>query len=166
MKGVNMKQRLWHIDLIPLLPDDLLYNLWVDCIKISEELSMTGEPNGEINDEFAKRIINYMPDDFYTYVMVYVKDECVRRGLQFTYENISYFENNMVLYAGRQNFTLTDRPFLFQGWMTTRYLQQNILLLEELYDNEEIELKDWFKIVNGVRNMSVLCQETFDTLFS
>lgn len=159
-----MEQRLWHKDLLPLLPDNFIVNQLSDCVDIAESLMYKGiGPN-----EITERVSNFMPDEFYTFYRI-VREEAIKRKLYETIDLESFdkkFMENMIQFAGRDNFTEVNRKFLYQGWFTTRYLQQCILSLEELYDNSKISLKDWFKIVNGIRNNSQLCEDTYESLFT
>lgn len=154
--------RLWHKDLISLLPDEQLLEQWQDILTIADNLAKYGTPN----DPLVNRITDFILDEFYTYAIDLVLTEMNKRYYKVDQFTIERFNQNLFEYCGHDNFTIIDHQVLFQGWMSTRYLQQCILHLEELYDVGEIELKDWFKIVNGVRNMSVLCDETFETLFT
>ena len=161
---MRLMQRIYHKDLIPVLPDNLLIFQLYDCLSISEELYFNGEPE----DIITKKITKYMPDEFYTYFKL-VCDEIIKRKINSNIQLDEFEENfvrNLSKYSGRETFSIIDYPRLFEGWHSTRYLQQCILQIEELYDNEFVELKDWFRLVNGVRNMSVLCEETFETLFT
>ena len=154
--------RLWHKDLIPLLPDEQLLGQWRECCAIASNLAKLGTPNHLL----VNRILEYPIDHFYTYTMVLVYNEMCARYFKVDSSVIERFNEHLFEYCGHNNFTIIDEKSLFQGWMSTRYLQQCILNLEEKYDCNGIELKDWFKIVNGVRNLSVLCDETFETLFT
>lgn len=160
----KMGEILWHKDLLSLLPDELLINQLSDCVSISEKLMFKGTTDSIL----TKRITNFLADDFVTYYNL-VRAESIKRHLTTNIDLTSFddqFIRNMSVYAGRSSFANVDYPFLFQGWMSTRYLTQNIIILEILYDNEEIELKDYFKIVNGVRNLNQLSEQSFECLFS
>jgi len=154
--------RLFHKALIPVLPDDyLIYQLY-DCVNIAEALQATGSTGSAI----TQKILTYVIDEFYTYFLL-VRDEAIRRRLAVDIDEIEQdFMFALTDYTQRNTFTVVDYRLLYIHWMSTRYLQQNLLLLEELYDNDVISLKDWFKVVNEVRNMSVLCNETFENLFT
>lgn len=154
--------RLWHKDLIPLLPDEILLEQWQDILTIAKNLAKYGTPN----DPLVNRITDFILDNFYTFAIELVLPELNKRGYKVDLFTLNNFDECLFEYCGHNNFTTIDHQLMFQGWMSTRYLQQCILFLEELYDIGEIELKDWFKIVNGVRNLSVLCDETFETLFT
>ena len=153
--------RLWHKNLIPLLPNDQLLGQWRECCAIASNLATYGEPHHIL----VNKIIQFPIDHFYTYAMVNVQNEFNKRKFFYTANAISNFENNLQTYSGRYYWSQIDHERLFEGWHSIRYLQQCILNLEEKRDCDGIELKDWFRIVNGVRNMSVLCEETFESLF-
>lgn len=156
---------LYHKDLIQVLPNDLLKQLFYDCCDIAEKMQWTGT-SGDI---FNSKVINFMPDDFYNYFIL-VKDELVKRRIMDELPDFDrvagMFMSCLSIYCGRKNFAQIDYPFIFQGWMSTRYLMQCIMVLEMYYDNDAIELKDWFRIVNHIRNLNQLTEETFDNLFT
>ena len=153
--------RCWDKRLIPLLPDDQLAGQWRECCEIASNLATLGTPNHLL----VNRILEYPIDHFYTYTSMLVIPEMKRRGYMIHEETWSKFIENLTEFCGHSTFSLIDFDQLFQGWMSTRYLHQCIDNLEELYDCGGIELKDWFKIVNGVRSLDAFCQETFDALF-
>ena len=154
--------RCWDKRLIPLLPDEQLIEQWNDCCSIAANLAKYGTPD----DILVNVVTEYTTDHFYTYTIELVHKEMLKRHLKVDPFTMQRFLDNLFEYCGYSNFTIIDEPFLYQGWMSTRYLEQCIMILEELYDRGGLELKDWFKIVNGVRNMSVFCDETFESLFA
>ena len=155
--------RLFHKDLITLLPDDLLIYQINDLISVAEHLMWTGL-SGNIA---TSRVIQYPIEHLYTYFQ-FVYREAIKRKLQ---QNVNideyreFFMAHLTKYASVDSFMEVDYEYLYQGWMSPRYLQQCILVLEELYDNEQIELKDYFRLINGVKNLNKLCEETLEALF-
>jgi len=156
--------RLYHKDLIQVLPDDLLIQQLHDCLDISYNLSMTGRTGNVLTE----KITTHLPDEFYSYFLL-VRDEILKRQMltcAVLQEMEQQFMINMIQYTGRDAFSKIDYPRIFDGWMSPRYLQQCILILEEMYDNDAIELKDWFRIVNSVRNLNYFCEQVFECLFT
>ena len=153
--------RLWHKDLIPFLPDDQLLGQWRECCAIASNLATYGEPHHIL----VNRLINYTIYHFWTYSLITLRTEFVKRGYSYSDATVAHFINNLVTYCGRSNFSEIDHNRLFEGWHSTRYLQQCILNLEEKFDCGSISLQDWFKLLNCVKSMSVLCNETYESLF-
>lgn len=154
--------RLWSKQLVPYLPDEQLLGQWRECCAIASNMAKYGTPNHIL----VNRITEYPLDHFYTYSMILLRAEFARRGFFYKQESIDSFMENLLIYSGRNNFSEIETPRLFDAWMSTRYLQQCLLNIEEKYDCGGVELKDWFKILNGVRNMSVFCEETYENLFT
>lgn len=150
--------RLWHKDLIPFLPDHLLLDMIQNAEIIAENLYRYDYPGSE---EISK-ILQFPISHFYTYYML-VKDEYARRGHRI---DDSTFMHYIMNYAETDIFTNIEETNIFDTWHNSRYLQQCILILEEMFDNGVISPKDWLKIANGVKNMTELCQETYDSLFT
>lgn len=154
--------RLWHKDLIDVLPNELLLNQWHDICRISISLATQNTPN----DILVNRLLEYPIDHFFTYTEMLVVPEINKRGYQLDNAYWSNFVDGVNKFSGKQVYNVIGFDQLFQGWHSTRYLQQCLLNLEEIYDCNGIELKEWFAIVNKVKGMSELCQETFDNLFT
>ena len=152
--------RCWHKDLVNVLPRNQLIGQWRECCMIGSNLANIGTPNHIL----VNKIIEYTPDHFFTYTML-VYAELFKRGYNPNPKTINTFNENLFKAFGRNNYSLVDYNELFRGWHSTRYLQQCILNLEEKFDCGGIELVDWFKIVNKVRNSSQLCEETYECLF-
>ena len=153
--------RLWHKSLIDVLPDKQLISQWREIVCISIRLAKLGTPEHIL----VNRILEYPIDHFYSYTELLVLPEIRRRGYRISFDAWNKFAENLNIFSGKEIYEMVGYNELFQGWHSTRYLQQCILNLEEKYDVGGIDLKDWYKIVNKVKGMSELCQETFDSLF-
>ena len=152
--------RLWSKSLVPLLPDEQLRGQWRECCAIASNLANDGTPNHLL----VNRILEYPIDHFYTYCVM-VRDELCRRRVNVHEETWDNLINNLKIFCGHDTFSIIDKNMLFENWMNKSYLIQCITNLREKYDCNGIELKDWFVLVNGTRNLNMLTQEEFDTVF-
>lgn len=67
--------RLWHKDLIPVLPRQQLLGQWRECCAIMSNIAKKGTPNHVL----VNKVMDYNHDHFYTYAL-HVKDEMRKRG--------------------------------------------------------------------------------------
>lgn len=160
--------RIWHKDLIDVLPDNLLLQLQNDCLTIIGNL-LDFDSTG---DDLCDRMCEYPRTHFTTYCTEVAK-EIISREIN-TNETLKLIETatGMHLYeiATYPVLSLEDACYvthqrLFEFWHSPRYLQQCLLILEEMYDCDLIMYKDWFGILNKVKTATPLCEETFNSLF-
>ena len=153
--------RLWHKDLIPVLPKAQLISQWRECVAISAKLAKYAYPNHIL----VNRMMQYPLDHFYTYTMGIVVPEMKKRGYRIEKPTIDKFLTNLSIAAGRNEFRLTKIEYVYNGWHNTRYLLQCMMNLEEKYDCGGIADKDWFNLVSKCRNLDKFCEETYQSLF-
>ena len=153
--------RIWHKDLLEFLPYHLIYEQYLDVQEIKSDIDVYSD----IRDPLCKRIMEYSPEHFYTFCVDILVPELTKWKIPYNYQTFE-IKSDWYWYTKLDPFMPTvDRDRLFDGWHTTRYLQQCILILEEMYDCKMIEYKDWFKIINGVRYMNKFCNDTYESLF-
>lgn len=164
--------RIWHKDLIEVLPDNLLIELYQDCSQILDNI----KDYNSTGDDLCDKIMMYEREHFYTYCIDYVLAEIVKRGsmwvdiTEFQIKCLKYLfptldESYHDFYLKYNNGTSISHAELFEFWHSPRYLQQCVLFLEEMYDCDLITYTDWFKIMNHVKNSTTLCAETYECLF-
>lgn len=127
--------RLWHKDLIPVLPRQQLLGQWRECCLIAKNIQTKGTPNHLL----VNRVMDYPLDHLYTYGMM-VYGEMKARGYK---PNLTNFKKWI---SGRYQ-TPVYRSQLFKKWHTDEYLRQCLYNLEEKYDCDDISRKEWLKIV-------------------
>lgn len=66
--------RLWHIDLIPVLPREQLVAQWRECSAIAGAILKNGSPNHLL----VNFVMNYPFDEFISYCY-YVRQEMTKR---------------------------------------------------------------------------------------
>ena len=122
--------RLWHIDLLEVLPRQQLLSQWRECCCIARNIFVNGMPNHLL----VNKILNYDMSDFYSYSIL-VSNEMLRRGYKV---DRSKFEK----YCKCNRFT--SRPF--EGWHNDRYFLQCFYNLQEKYNCGGITELEWCKI--------------------
>ena len=123
--------RLWHKDLIKVLPKQQLLGQWRECCLIAKSISEKGTPNHLL----VNKVIDYPMSHFWTYG-IFVFDQMNRRGYKVD------------LYRFSKYFTLDDMcavklSDLFPDWHNERYLMQCIANLQEKYDCGGISKDEW-----------------------
>lgn len=129
--------RLWHKDLIPVLPDKQLISQWRECCCIARNIAVNGTPNHLL----VNKVLKYPPTHFHYYAGM-VHDECVKRGYKVDY---SKFDKWLHLYTN--NCTYDE---LFAGWHNNRYLMQCFRNLQEKYDCGGMTIDEYIEILDKV----------------
>lgn len=126
--------RLWHKDLIPVLPRQQLISQWRECCAIAGSIAKNKTPNHIlVNKVLESR------GDFYSYSMKVVS-EIKSRGYTISSKSMDSFIKN--LFAGEYKTNSTHFN-IFPQWFTRRYLIQCIANLSEKYDCGGISEKEW-----------------------
>jgi len=136
--------RLWHKDLIPVLPRQQLLGQWRECCLIAKNIAEKGSPNHIL----VNRIMDYPIEHFTTYAWL-VRSEMVKRGYKVDYLKF----HKWFLIHNRVDF-----EELFKDWHNERYLTQCLFNLQEKFDCGGIPKEEWEKIVRfeEYRRLSVL----------
>lgn len=122
--------RLWHVDLLEVLPRQQLLSQWRECCCIARNISVNGTPNHLL----VNKILDYDLSDFYSYSIL-VSNEMLRRGYKV---DRSKFEK----YCKCDRFI--SRPF--EGRHNDRYFLQCFYNLQEKYDCGGMTELEWCKI--------------------
>lgn len=135
--------RLWHKDLIDVLPRQQLLAQWRECCAIAGKIAKTGSPNHML----VNKVIEYSQIHFIEYTNRILKEMSKR---QYKVSESSYlrFVENMKL--GKKYFydgIMIDRN-VYPGWMNEKYLRQCYYNLQEKYDCGGITEEEWQKIKN------------------
>lgn len=131
--------RLWHKDLIEVLPRQQLLGQWRECCAIMANLAKKGTPGHLL----VNKITDYPPAHFYWYA-VEVVTEMQMRGYHPVPDN---FCDNYASFTGEEHWPdLVETKDLFPGWHNERYLVQCIHNLEEKYDCGGMSAEEWNKI--------------------
>jgi len=132
--------RLWHKDLISVLPKNQLLGQWRECCLIAKNIAEKGTPNHIL----VNKIIDY-PIDHFIYYSEMIATEMFKRKYKVKWENFEKY--SLCTDDGRVK---CDFDKLFADWHTTRYLMQCLSNLQEKYDCGGISDEEYQLIFNAV----------------
>lgn len=127
--------RLWHKNLIKVLPREQLIAQWREVSAIAGAIIKNGTPNHLL----VNKVLNYDFDHFITYSKL-VRDEMTARGYRTT---STVWDKIVNLEPSWKEIPINE---LFLDWHTGRYLKQCYYNLEEKFDCGGISPEDWAKI--------------------
>ena len=130
--------RLWHKDLIAVLPREQLVAQWRECSAIAGAIQKNGTPN--------HILVNYVVDNLNSFVAYsyLIRQEMTKRGYR-TMENVWTKIVSVVDTNAWKNLTLKE---IFEKEHNYRYFLQCYYNLQEKYDRGGISEKDWQNILN------------------
>ena len=141
--------RLWHKDLIPVLPKQQLISQWRECCCIARNISVNGSPNHLL----VNKIMDYPKWQFMKYTIEVCK-ELEKRGYKINrYKFFKWFDqwDDGTIKTGD-----IDYDDLFAGWHNSRYLIQCYHNLQEKYDCGGITKDEWFQIIEKMHCLTYL----------
>lgn len=130
--------RLWHKDLISVLPRQQLLGQWRECCCIAKNIAEKGTPDHIL----VNKIMDYPMTHFHAYTGL-VHDEMLKRGYKCDWTK---FMNIPINYQTGSKYP--NRTELFGDWHNTRYLMQCHFNLQEKFDCGGISDEEWDKVVN------------------
>ena len=138
-----IQTRLWHKDLIPVLPRQQLLGQWRECCLIAKEevtaLAET-EPEEPLHVHvLIDRLWDY-PEAMFNVYAYAVYTEMKRRGFSTDWNKFDQYRIN-------RNYDWTTEE-LFPGWHNDRYLAQCLANLQEKYDCGAIPVEEWKRITD------------------
>lgn len=125
--------RLWHKDLIPVLPKKQLVSQWRECCCIARNISINGTPNHIL----VNKILDYQIEHFHRYSQE-VAYEMKRRGYKCDIDKFQSYTKSGVRFINMPSHTE-----LFSGWHNLRYLKQCLYNLQEKYDCKGLTDPEW-----------------------
>ena len=125
--------RLWHKDLIDVLPDKQLAGQWRECCLIAKGLH-----DGTLNHLLVNKVTDYSIDHLCTYAWK-VAQEMKKRGKHPIWLNFYRYMPNDT------GSVPDDELFLF--WHDNRYLVQCFYNLQEKADCGGVDPGEWMQIV-------------------
>ena len=123
--------RLWHYDLIPVLPNKMLISQWRECIAIKRQWE-----KGTLKHRLVSYVMDYNKDYFLHYVYC-ITEELYNRNINF---NKKYL-NEIINFIGHDKVEL-----LYYKEHNDRYLKQCYYNLQEKADRGIITKEEWEKI--------------------
>ncbi len=139
--------RMWHKDLIDVLPDKQLLAQWRECCAIAVNIMKHGTPNHIL----VNKVMDYNKSHFYNYCCMVV-NEMFNRGFNISDESrkkIYDYVNPEEMQVG----SAITHDELFAGWHTERYLLQCFYNLQEKYDCDGITFNEWVKVRDKVQDV-------------
>ena len=146
--------RLWHYDLLDVLPKQQLCSQLRECVAIAKDIY----EKGTTNHILINPIMDYDLNHFRLYCNLVIK-EMEKRGYNVSDKTkeklnkyINYYKEMIIMQTTR--IFILDNGYndgyreLFDNWHTDRYLIQCLYNLEEKYDRGEITQEEWDKIYN------------------
>ncbi len=131
--------RLWHKDLIIVLPRQQLLGQWRECCLIAKSIAI----NGTLNHILVNRIMDYPMSHFYTYGKL-VHRIMKFRGYKCEFDKFGHY------FTYPHETGIINHNELFHDWHNKRYLQQCYYNLEEKYDCDGIAEDEWKKIKSEI----------------
>ena len=130
--------RLWHKDLIGVLPRKQLLSQWRECCAIASNMVNKGTPNHLL----VNKALKYHMSHLYSYGCL-VSAEMIRRGYKCDFEKFSHY----FTYEHETKIVATSE--LFKDWHNGRYLKQCYYNLQEKCDCGGITEEEWKLIKNS-----------------
>ena len=127
--------RLWHKDLIPVLPREQLVAAWRELSAIAGSIQLKGTPNHIL----VNKVLDYDYDHFITYTAT-VRSEMTARG----YRTMDKVWNKIILL--KPNYNIIPIKDVYPKWMDNEYLTICYYNLKEKWICGGIKLEDWQKI--------------------
>ena len=132
--------RLWHKDLIRVLPKDQLISQWRECIAVARRIELYGSPrHGLVN-----KVMDYPISHLYYYTDL-VGCELFNRGYKVSPMALKKFEDIMQRLDPDYD-ELVKEDELFEFWHTKDYLLQCYYNLQEKADCDLVNRYDWARI--------------------
>jgi len=139
--------RLWHKDLIRVLPRQQLISQWRECIAIARNIELYGSPrHGLVN-----KVMDYPISHLYAYTDMVVL-ELIDRGYKVSPVAMKKFEDIMRNIDYNYDDTVCEAD-LFKNWHNKDYLIQCYYNLQEKYDCGLINQYDWRRIESIVEEI-------------
>lgn len=124
--------RLWHIELIDVLPRQQLLGQWRELCCIAANIKKNTTPNHIL----VNKIMDYSWSDFKSYC-VNVIDEMKKRGYKVS-------EEKLWKYDVAKDAEIVKN--VYKEWHNKRYLTQCLYNLQEKFDCGGISNDEWQKI--------------------
>lgn len=139
--------RLWHKDLIRVLPRHQLISQWRECIAVARNIELYGLPrHGLVN-----KVMDYPISHLYFYTDMVVL-ELLDRGYKVSPVALKKFEDSMRNIDYNYD-DIVEESELFKNWHNKDYLIQCYYNLQEKYDCGLINQYDWRRIEATVEEL-------------
>ena len=126
--------RLWHKDLIGVLPRQQMLGQWRECCAIASNIHSKGSPNHIL----VNKIMEYPLKHFYSYGLAV--------GIELEYRGYSIDFDRFTKFFSDEDKHLVPGYRLFLDWHNDRYLAQCLCNLQEKRDCGGISDEEWLEI--------------------
>ena len=139
-------KRVWHKDLIPVLPRKVLMRQWRECCVIARNKVTAGS----VGSARMRRIEDYPKAHFGRYALDVAK-ECEARGIPVDrMQFFRWFDQWKDDSSVGSSLVDIDKDDVFSGWHNDRYMFQCWYDLQEMFDCGEITKEDWLRVCDSV----------------
>ncbi len=128
--------RLWHKDLIAVLPRQQLLGQWRECCLIAKNIKEKGNPNHIL----VNKIMDYPLNDFNIYCNL-VLAEMVFRGYNVKERTLNLLNERIGFMVNVTDETRNAN--IFKDWHNDSYFCQCCYNLQEKYDCGGISENEW-----------------------
>jgi uncharacterized protein (TIGR02328 family) len=129
--------RLWHKDLIPVLPRNRLVAQWRELALIRSSIARKGTPNHVL----VNKVCDYPFSHFYSYAIL-IRNEMQSRG----YVTKIDVERRILVPWNEEEADEMKIEQLYDGWHNDRYFLQCYYNLQEKYDCDNVDEAEWRKL--------------------
>ena len=126
-RRVLFRSRLWHKDMISVLPNNMVLDLWKDIRTLQKSM----QRHHRIDYVNSRRLLEYKPSHFLAYTILVTK-ELSRRGIKPKQKSLDDFID-WIKSTGAFDTPVSDNLLLIH-WHNDRYLKQCYYACQELYD--------------------------------
>lgn len=127
--------RIWHKDLIPILPRQQLVGQWRECCLMAKMIQVSGSPNHIL----VNKVMKYPMTHFITFCDL----------VKWTMKKNGYSPSNLTIHNIEDEIGISPMdsyvPYdiLFEDWHNRKYLYQCFANLEEKHDCGGIPYDEW-----------------------
>lgn len=132
--------RLWHKDLVSVLPRQQLLSQWRECCCIAKNIKQKGTPNHLL----VNKVLDYNKAHFYNYCCLIV-NEMLNRGYNVNEKSRKIIFDYVDVEDRQVGSSITHKQ-LYEQWHNERYFWQCYFNLQEKYDCGGITEKEWLKV--------------------
>ena len=126
--------RIWHKDLVEILPGRQLVAQWRECVLIAKEICLHGTPNHIL----VNKVMNYPLEHLATYCN-WVQWNMEKRG----YDVSILAKEKITDYLEMPIDDYIPMDMLFDEWHNDKYMWQCLYNLEEKHDCGGIPDEEW-----------------------
>lgn len=151
--------RIWHVDLIDVLPQRQLLSQWRELLYLKKSIILKGSPKHVLVDI----VLKYPLSDLKIYADI-VAAEMIQRNFNVDiekYHDIMQWDGENAFVCGDiENMHSFEKPgnfstsySIFITWHNSAYLRQCLANLKEKYDRGSITDEEWKKVYDKFRDV-------------